>query len=285
MGIFYTYYKKQENPLVWGIELMCGPLVINDLLSDYKLAKQIASEYGLEFKDYDLNLGKEDESEEKLISIYKGLPIPTVTWKKVENDFILINYNTAVDKYTKGFLRKYLGTTASEFHHNRPDILNDIYRCFNEKKFISREMEYFFEEVKDVRYLTVIYGHVPPDLVIIHMVDITDRILFEKELKESEQKYRQDSLKLKFLNLIISVGNEATDLQTFLNNVLSRTLRLLDLDGGGIYVNDAEKNRNVLASHLGFSKEFINIVRITDVTKEPFASLIKKQRPLILEDA
>ena len=70
MTIYYNYFKKNSTPPSFGIELMIGPIIIDDLLSDYKLARETAKEFEVEFKEYDLNLGKQDEPEQKPINVF-----------------------------------------------------------------------------------------------------------------------------------------------------------------------------------------------------------------------
>jgi PAS domain S-box-containing protein len=51
-------------------------------------------------------------------------------------------------------------------------------------------MKYKFQFSGNEKYLSVNYGYVNPDLIIVHTEDITERKIAEENLKESEQKYR-----------------------------------------------------------------------------------------------
>lgn len=70
-GIFYydDYYNtKDGSSTKFGIELMVGPLSINND-SDEELARKIVKETSILLKEYNLNTGKWDEPEE-LIYVY-----------------------------------------------------------------------------------------------------------------------------------------------------------------------------------------------------------------------
>ncbi len=130
------------------------------------------------------------ESAELFRALYKEGPIAAYTWKKVNGDFIFIDFNNAADKITDGNVVKMLGHKASEMYENRLDIIDDLNRCFSGKTPITREMKYKFEFNNEEKYLLVNYGYVNPDLVIVQTEDITEKRLAEEKLKESEKKYR-----------------------------------------------------------------------------------------------
>ncbi len=130
------------------------------------------------------------ESEEKFKALFKGGPVPTYTWQQVGNDFKLINYNNAAEKSTLGDVENYLGFKASEMYKDRPDILKDMHRCFEKKINITREMKYYINILKEEKDLLVKYSYIPPDLVLVHTEDITERINAEQKLRESEENYR-----------------------------------------------------------------------------------------------
>jgi PAS domain S-box-containing protein len=115
------------------------------------------------------------ESAEMFKALFKEGPIPAYTWRKIGDDFVFIDFNNAADKITQGHVETFLGTKASEMYKDRPDILNDLHLCINEKTHITREMKYEYKFSKDEKYLLVNYGCVGLDLIIVRTEDITER--------------------------------------------------------------------------------------------------------------
>jgi len=127
------------------------------------------------------------ESEEKMRAQYKGIPIPTYTWQKVGPDLVLVDYNDAAVAITQGKIADFVGITVSEMYRDRPEIRDEIKRCFDEKTTSEREMSYWYKSTGEHKYLAVKYAFVPPDLVLVHTEDITERKEMQERLVRSEK--------------------------------------------------------------------------------------------------
>jgi len=130
------------------------------------------------------------ESTDMFKALFKEGSIPAYTWKKMNGDFILIDYNHAAEKITHGSVENFLGNKATEMYKDRLDILNDLHLCFNDKTHIRREINYRFQYTNEEKFLLVNYSYVDPDLIVVRTEDITERKKAEEGLKESELKYR-----------------------------------------------------------------------------------------------
>jgi PAS domain S-box-containing protein len=120
-------------------------------------------------------LKKMKVSEEMFRAIYMEGPVPAYTWQRVQDDFVLIGYNNAADKFTLGTVKHFLGSKATEMYRDRRDIIEDLQKCWNDKVNISRDMKYKFHTSKEEKDLIATYINVKPDLIIVHTKDITDQ--------------------------------------------------------------------------------------------------------------
>ncbi|MBL7180241.1 MAG: PAS domain S-box protein [Desulfobacterales bacterium] len=119
------------------------------------------------------------ESEERFKAQYQGTPNPTFTWKKQGEDFVLIDFNDAARAITDGKAGEFVGRKATELYSGRQELLRDLRRCYDQRDVIRREIR--SEHFVPGRLVVVTFAFVPPDLVLVHLEDITDRRQAEEE--------------------------------------------------------------------------------------------------------
>jgi PAS domain S-box-containing protein len=166
------------------------------------------------------------ESEEKQRAQYKGIPIPTYTWQRKGDDFVLADYNDAAVAITQGKIGDYVGIRATEMYNDAPDVLEKLSECYTRKTSLEHETFYRFKTTSESKHLAVRYGFVPPDLVLAHAEDITER-------KRTEAEREQ---------LLIQVREQARQVQQIVDTVPEGVI-LLDADEHIVLANPlGEKN-------------------------------------------
>jgi len=128
--------------------------------------------------------------DENINQFFNSIPIPSYVWQKTKNDFILIDYNNTALKVTKGKIKGLLHEKASVIHEDCPDIIEAINKCYRERKSISENLEYLRKTTGEKVFISLKIYHLPPDLIIVHIKDITQWKLAEENLKNSEEKYK-----------------------------------------------------------------------------------------------
>ncbi|MFX1444522.1 MAG: PAS domain S-box protein [Promethearchaeota archaeon] len=162
------------------------------------------------------------ESEERFRSLFKGGPLYTLAWQKIENDFILVDYNNTAE-IIYGGVKDSIGNTASEMYLKRqsyPDFIADLNRCFEERSNFVKVRKVFVNFMNSERDLRVICNYVPPDLVLTHVEDITRRKSAEQKLRESEEKYRHLYDNSPFSIVLFDLKGTIIDYNSTLGNFL-----------------------------------------------------------------
>ena len=126
------------------------------------------------------------ESEIRFRAQYESNPLAIFTWQHRDGDFIFIGCNKAAERLTKGRSHDYLGRTASDLYATRPEIISGIRKCFFDRAVISGDLvsEHFLPE----KHIHTTAAFIPPDLIMVHMEDITGRQAADKSLREANKK-------------------------------------------------------------------------------------------------
>jgi PAS domain S-box-containing protein len=125
------------------------------------------------------------ESEERFRLQFQSIPLPTYIWKQADDDFVLTDHNTAAETITRGNIHAYLGRRASEMYPHMPGIIQNMHECLRRKATMRQEYLYEFMSVPGEKYLDVYYVFMPPDQVLIHTVDLSDRKRAEEALRSA----------------------------------------------------------------------------------------------------
>ncbi|MFA6362520.1 PAS domain S-box protein [Methanoregula sp.] len=129
-----------------------------------------------------------EESETRFRRQYQNNPLAIFTWQYRNDDFVLVDYNTAAETLSGGRAHDYLGITTSRLYAGRPDILSKIRHCFAIRGTLLTECT--SEHFLPGKYIHASAAFIPPDLIQVHLEDITERKKAEDEIRESEEKFR-----------------------------------------------------------------------------------------------
>ena len=180
-------YIKKNGDIVWG----------NLTASAIHSSDGEAEQYGVgmveDITDRKLAEAALRESEERFKAQYKGIPVPTLTWRRTETDFVLADFNGATEKITQNRIRDFLGTKAREFFDHSPEVLKNINRCFHEKTTFHHESLYCLKTTGESKHFDFSYVFVPPDMVMVHSRDVTEQRQAEESLRESENRFQMVS--------------------------------------------------------------------------------------------
>jgi PAS domain S-box-containing protein len=147
------------------------------------------------------------ESEARTRAIYDHLPNPATIWQRRGDTFVLAAYNEAARAATGGEVAGLVGRPVAEVHGGFPDLAEDLERCFGQRVPIRREHDHKLGAEGSARRVVATYAFVPPDLVLLHVDDVT-------ELRRTEEQ-------LRIAQRLEAVGRLAGGVAHDFNNVLS----------------------------------------------------------------
>lgn len=129
-------------------------------------------------------------SEERLRAQYKGIPLPTSTWKWIGEDFVLVDYNTAALEMTDGKITTVVGRAAGDLFRGHSALLDAFNRCYAEQSRFTFESSGRHLIIPGERFFRYSLNYVPPEHIIIHMDDITERRQVEQKLLTTRKRLR-----------------------------------------------------------------------------------------------
>jgi signal transduction histidine kinase len=133
----------------------------------------------------------------ELRALYELSPVPTYVWQRQGDDFVLLDHNSAALVITQGKASDFLGMMAGEMYRDRPQILEQLSRCFATQGVFDEGMPYRFFSTGETKHLVVRYAFVPPDFVMVYTVDLTEWRLAQEQVRRShEQTLRRHGLLL-----------------------------------------------------------------------------------------
>ena len=211
---------------------------------------------------------------ERLKIQYRLTNIPTITWQKKGNDFIIADYNITMEDFTDGLIGNFLDKPARVIYENRPDLQLNLNTCFNDHGLIKRETPYQMFTNKKQKIIVFTFIYMPPDSVISHMEDITERKVAEQKLRKSEKQLRMLSAQLMTVQerqkkhisreLHDSIGQYLTAIKFSMENTLFQL-----------------NERQDTSKAVGFLEAGVNLLR---QTIDEVRRIMMDLRPSILDD-
>ncbi|MFW9940567.1 MAG: ATP-binding protein, partial [Candidatus Thorarchaeota archaeon] len=117
-----------------------------------------------------------------------------------------------------------------------------------------------------------------------NIIAVVESTLDITEKKIAEQRVEERSEALSTLNKIITLGNESTNLQEFLEKSYDQVLDIVGFDRGGIYLYNPENYHNILVLHKNVHPDFITAVEDVDVSEGLFSTVFDKNNLFYIED-
>lgn len=212
---YYREVKKTGKPVRFTDERMGRIFDISMCpVTDATGVSRRVAVFAHDVTEFQTTLKALGESEKRFRDLFEHLPVPTYVWQSNGDALALRRANKAAEQITQGKIGEYLGTTAEHMYgDSHPQILSDLQTCFSTREPIVREMRYRLKSNNRDTFLEVHYAFVPPDEVLVHTVDLTQRRNAELALQDSydnlEQKVAERTRELAAANEQLRVERES----------------------------------------------------------------------------
>jgi len=154
---------------------------------------------------------------------FQCFPLPAYIWRANGDDFTLIGYNRAAQKFTEGTIEKIQGSSARKLYSDDPAVYGALVRAYAERTAFVIEGPYQMRVSGLMKQLRVTYSYAPDEYVIVYTEDYTDRHNAMETLKASKSRLRasldssQDAVFI--LEAVVDSSGKTADFQVIDRNL------------------------------------------------------------------
>jgi signal transduction histidine kinase len=124
--------------------------------------------------------------DDRVWKLFDELPTAAYAWRARGDDLVLVAHNAAAVTTSGGRAPAWLGTLATGVYVDEPEILADLRRVAADRSMFGREMTYSPPDQQGASFrIRVTYAAMPPDLVVVHLLDVTDEETLQEDLRRS----------------------------------------------------------------------------------------------------
>jgi signal transduction histidine kinase len=129
---------------------------------------------------------REALGDDRVWGLFDDLPTAAYAWRVRGDDLVLVAHNEAAASTSDGRASAWLDTLATEVYADEPEILADLRRAASDGSTFGREMTYSPPDTPGESFrIRVTYAAMPPDLVIVHLINVTDEQTMQEDLRRS----------------------------------------------------------------------------------------------------
>ncbi len=184
-------------------------------------------------------------SEARYRAQFQALPVPTYTWQRQGETWVLTDFNQAADRLAQGRAHRFLGRSAADLYGHQPEMLDDMERSWRTGAIVEHEMTYRTVATDEVREFIFSYSPIPPDVILLHSIDVTERT-------GALEQVRRHVARLSALRRIDTAIASSVDLQSTLQVVLSQVCAELAVDAAQVLLLNRYTLLLESAAGLGF---------------------------------
>ena len=133
---------------------------------------------------------KADAASHLFRALFDDNPVSIVTWRVRGDKIYLENYNDAAAVFCDGKLAPFLSRELSEVYPAGSAQIAPLRRCAREGVKLTERMHVQLVASDQMRDVITTFVPIPPDVVMVHVEDITEREASRAALVSSEARFR-----------------------------------------------------------------------------------------------
>ncbi|MDB4994225.1 MAG: Blue-light-activated protein, partial [Myxococcaceae bacterium] len=149
---------------------LCGAMVD---ITAFKLAEERANATSHQFR-----------------ALFDDNPVPVATWRVRGEKIYLENYNDAAATFSEGKLAPFLGRELDEVYPVGSPQIEPIRRCARDGVKFTQPMHAVLVATGETKDVITTFVPIPPDVVMVHVEDVTEREASRVALVASEARFR-----------------------------------------------------------------------------------------------
>lgn len=156
----------------------------NNSSKDFTLGSEDLKNEIIKLESFTVGTG----SENVLRGLFQATPVPAFIFKKIGRKIILTDYSIAATNIINSIPSDPYKKSVLDIFADLPEVISDISTCFSAKSSFNKEILYKQNNTKPYRCFKFIYTFVEPNLVLVHVEEISEHSLIISALREQQER-------------------------------------------------------------------------------------------------